>query len=338
MKTQGIHRDLKETQFIKLVSKICELNPTTIEEFSSDLLEIVCSGKNNRLMSRLLFKPLMGALSFQGISDAVAIGYMDTHGRVSYFNIQREIRQAKRKGPICEKLESFDTYKNCGFKKTGPCCNNQEMIDDCPISQFNMLKGTLNQKCYDLFLYIRDHCRGDLIGHWDDIISKHFDPVDGSGLMKARNALVDDFTKVFGIGDKLSNMTLSYFLMSDLENPSRLRLGQAMVAVDSLVHNFLHRTGILEFYKAEHNYGPLCSKHCLSVLDDITGKIDARNFNSDFPAYFPRFIQFSIWRFSSVTQGLSICNGVKINDTKPCNRDDICPVFSLCDHILLKPQ
>ena len=338
MKTKGIHQDLKEEQFLELISKVSETNPTTVEEFSSDLLGIIHSGKTNRLMSRLLFSPLMEVLTFQGISDAVAISYMEAHGKVSYFKIQKEIRQAKRRNSICDKLQSFDSFKGCGYKKTGPSCNNQKMVDTCPLGKIDMLKGTLNIKAYSFYFYINDHCRGDLIGHWDDIINKHFNPVDGSGLKEAKNALVSDFTKVFGIGDKLANMTLSYFLMSDLENPSRLRLGQAMVAVDSLVHNFLHRTGILKFYKAEHNYGPLCSKHCLSVLDDITGKIDARDFNPDFPAYFPRFIQFSIWRFSSVTQGLSICNGVKINDTKPCNRDDICPVFSLCAHIPLKPQ
>jgi hypothetical protein len=35
-----------------------------------------------------------------------------------------------------------------------------------------------------------------------------------------------------------------------------------MIAVDTLVHNFLHRTGILHRLDASHAYGPACYHGC----------------------------------------------------------------------------
>ena len=319
-----------EQTIIDLIKTVCRLNPTKVEDFSSDLLEILHSGKPRRLITRLLFKPLFGSLSFQGISDAAAISYQNTHGRITFWHIQRNLRKARRKGAFCIKLGSFNTYRDCKYQKTGPKCQNRNIISDCPVGKHDLLKGVLNIKAYSLYFYIRDVCYGDLISHIDRIIDSHENPID------ARDALVKDFTRIWGVGDKLANMTLSYLLLSDPDKHQRIRVGQSMIAVDSLVHNFLHRTGILNFYNANHIYGPLCSKHCLTVLDKISGLIDAREFNPDFPECFPRFIQFSIWRFSS-REGLGICSGFSIDDTNPCNQTS-CPVYNLCDHITLKPM
>jgi hypothetical protein len=71
-------------------------------------------------------------------------------------------------------------------------------------------------------------------------------------------------------------------------------------------------------------------------LDILIGMIDASDFNPAYPKYFPRFVQYSIWRFCTL-EVHAICNGVNIDDTQACDRDDICPVFKLCDHIPLKP-
>jgi NADH-quinone oxidoreductase subunit F len=45
----------------------------------------------------------------------------------------------------------------------------------------------------------------------------------------------------------------------------------------------------------------------------IAGKIDTRRFNPSFPANFPRFVQFAIWRFCAEA-GLNRCNGNRIDD------------------------
>jgi hypothetical protein len=111
-----------------------------------------------------------------------------------------------------------------------------------------------------------------------------------------------------------------------------------MIAVDTLVHNFLHRTGILERLDAAHRYGPACyaSDGCAAILDGITAAIDARRFNPAFPANFPRFVQNAVWRFCAEGR-LDECNGRRIDDRKRCSRTE-CPVFRRCDRVPLKSK
>ena len=52
--------------------------------------------------------------------------------------------------------------------------------------------------------------------------------------------------------------------MSDLlvvgnsHNPAWGQVGGDLIAIDTLVHNFFARTGILDRAKASHAYGPQC--------------------------------------------------------------------------------
>jgi hypothetical protein len=50
-----------------------------------------------------------------------------------------------------------------------------------------------------------------------------------------------------------------------------------MVVVDSLIHNFLHRTGILRRLGAEHPYGARCYRAggCAYILARLAADIDA---------------------------------------------------------------
>jgi hypothetical protein len=110
-----------------------------------------------------------------------------------------------------------------------------------------------------------------------------------------------------------------------------------MIAVDTLVHNFLHRTGILGRLGAGHPYGPAsyAPTGCAEILERIAGNIDARRFNPAFPTTFPRFVQHAVWLFCA-EGGLDECNGRQIDDRKRCTRNE-CPVFRLCDRVPLKP-
>jgi hypothetical protein len=114
--------------------------------------------------------------------------------------------------------------------------------------------------------------------------------------------------------------------------------GAAMIAIDTLVHNFLHRTGILARLDAAHPYGPACYAPggCAEIIERIAANIDARRFNPAFPTTFPRFVQHAIWRFCA-EYGLDECNGRQIDDRKRCDRTD-CPAFRLCDRVPLKPD
>ena len=66
-------------------------------------------------------------------------------------------------------------------------------------------------------------------------------------------------------------------------------VGGAMIAVDTLVHNFLHRTGILARFNANHLYGAACYRAggCAEIIAAVAERIDARQFNRTFPGPSP---------------------------------------------------
>jgi len=104
-----------------------------------------------------------------------------------------------------------------------------------------------------------------------------------------------------------------------------------MIAVDTLVHNFLHRTGILHRFQADHPYGLACYRPggCRDIIETISRQIDARQFNRRFPRTFPRFVQLAIWRYCA-QQRLDICNGNQIDDRKRCGNRG-CSLYCICD-------
>jgi hypothetical protein len=71
--------------------------------------------------------------------------------------------------------------------------------------------------------------------------------------------------------------------------PRWLEVGVHLIAVDTLVHNFLHRTGILARFKAAHPYGPGCYRPggCADIIRLVASQIDARRFNRGFPQSLP---------------------------------------------------
>jgi hypothetical protein len=109
-----------------------------------------------------------------------------------------------------------------------------------------------------------------------------------------------------------------------------------LIAVDTLVHNFLHRTGILGRFKAGHPYGPGCYRPggCADIIRLVASQIDARQFNRAFPQVFPRFVQLAIWRYCSQL-GFDICNGNRLDDRYRCQNRH-CRLYGICDRIRLK--
>jgi len=112
--------------------------------------------------------------------------------------------------------------------------------------------------------------------------------------------LLEPLGHVYGVSNKVLAMALAELLLGgDAKRPAWVEAGTVMIAIDTLVHNFLHRTGILRAFAAEHLYGPRCyaPTGCASIIERLAGKIDARQFNPRYPANFPRFVQHAIWRF-----------------------------------------
>jgi hypothetical protein len=190
--------------------------------------------------------------------------------------------------------------------------------------------GRLNQMAYSLLLFIRDVADGELVGWIERQLQAANDSANPNRLADLREALVGPLREVYGVSDKVLTMTLSGILLAAPENmPIWIELGASMIAIDTLVHNFLHRTGILHRFDADHAYGMACYRPggCASIIEVVAGQIDAREFNLAFPRSFPRFVQYAIWRYCS-QNGLDVCNGNRIDDAKSCG-NVYCQIYNI---------
>ena len=263
-----------------------------------------------------LFNWLIDNLSFQGISDSVASSYMTAYGNVRW----SEIVDRLERSPSCPKLAGYWTFYNCRYEKSSLTCSEMDHIKRCPLPHHPLRNGRLNQTAYSLFFFMRDVVDLDFVS-WIDrqiVIS------NGHDLDHAREAIIGPLRNVFGVADKVLAMTISHLLMGASLKPRWLEVGATFIAIDTLVHNFLWRTGILKRFGAEHVYGPGCYQAggCESILRLIAANIDAREFNPLFPANFPRFVQSAIWRYCA-EGGLGVCNGNRIDDNARCDKPNL---------------
>jgi hypothetical protein len=266
--------------------------------------------------------------SYQGISDQVARNYMAKHGSATWQSIKAGLNQVSG----CPKLQSYWQFDCCRYDKGSPSCSEPEHIDTCPLPRHRLRNGRLNQTAYSFFLFVRDIAHENLVGWIDDQLSS------ASGEL-SQEAIIGPLRHVYGVSDKILTMTLSGLLMAD---PSRKPLwfeaGKNMIAVDTLVHNFLHRTGVLANFGGAHPYGLGCyaGGGCADIVRSISAEIDATTFNRQFPKNFPRFVQHAIWRYCA-GDGLDICNGNRIDDRKSCE-NSFCQLFRICQKMTLKGQ
>jgi hypothetical protein len=190
--------------------------------------------------------------------------------------------------------------------------------------------GRLNQTAYSLFLFIRDIADGDLVAWIDRQLADADDQTDPDRITSMIESLVGPLRQVHGVADKVVMMTLSSLLLAS-SKPLWPEVGASMIAVDTLVHNFLQRTGILHRLGANHPYGAACYRPngCADIIRAVSTRIDARPFNRTFPQAFPRFVQLAIWRYCA--QGyLNICNGNRIDDRHAC-QNRYCQLYPQCD-------
>ncbi len=282
-----------------------------------------------------IFETLMEAFSFQGISDAVARGYMDAHGRPSWHQVERSTTGAD----LCPKLTNYWTYDSCRFEKSTWTCAEQDRIACCRLPHHDLRTGRLNQTATALYLFIRDVANGDLVNWIDNQFRRASVGANTSRPSRMRDALIEPLCHVVGISRKVTNMAMSDLLMAAPRTKRHwFETGVSMIAIDTLVHNFLHRTGILRRFNAQHSYGPACYRPnggCAEIITQIATRIDARQTNSKYPATFPRFVQHAIWRYCAQLE-LDVCNGNWIDGRKRC-RNRGCPLFHLCDRVALQP-
>ncbi len=317
-----------------LVRKVCDLagQVTCIDDLQQDAIDAGLVTAVERHDTAAIFDWLIWILSFQGISDAVAEGYMDRHGNVSWADIKRSLRN----NPGCDKLQGYWVFTGCQYHKSLQTCANLDQFDKCPLPRHPLRNGRLNQTAYSLFLFVRDLAGGDIVEWIDWQLAAY---VGSENLSAARATLLDPLRNVYGISDKVVAMALANLLMgAGATRPGWFEVGASFIVIDTLVHNFLVRTGILERLAASHPYGPACYQPggCTDVLIGIATGIDARKFNPDFPRTFPRFVQHAIWRYCSQSW-LDVCNGNQIDDRGRCT-NMWCRLYSRCDRLILHAE
>jgi hypothetical protein len=315
-----------------LIGDICEIAgaPTLIDDARVELARAGVIQAIQRHDNAVLFDWLMEALSYQGVSDAAAAGYMERHGRAGF----DQIAQSLRKPPSCSKLTSWWHFENCGYRKAAFSCNELELLPACPLPSLDLRNGSLNRAAYGLFLFIRDVAGGDLVRWIDRRLdgAKHSDTARAGTTMA--ESVIGPLRHVHGLSDKVLSMTFSVLLLAgDPNRKDWITAGTSMIAIDTLVHNWLARTGILRRLDSEHLYGPGCygDDGCAAIVMHAAQRIDASRFNPEFPRVFPRFVQHAIWHFCA-QWGLARCNGLTVRDGTRCRQRD-CEAFARCDRV-----
>jgi hypothetical protein len=282
-----------------------------------------------------IFDWLVGMMSLQGISDEVAWEYMRKHGIARHHELEAKLSRSA--GARCPKLRSYWHFYDCGYHKGTRTCTEPDHIELCPLPTHRLRNGRLNQSAYSLFLFIRDIAGGDLIGWLDEQtcalpIGETQDNQSSGG-----DAIISALIEVHGINRKVASMTLAeLFIGAGRVRPQWRAAGATMIAIDTLVHNFLHRTGLLGECGDRHLYGAACyaPNGCAAVIKSLARRLDARAFNTDFPSYFPRFVQHAIWRYCAISE-LNVCNGNNIDDLYRCEQQS-CALYRRCARVILQ--
>jgi hypothetical protein len=319
---------------VGIVRAICGLAgvPSYVDDLRADLrANGVVAAVNDHDTPRL-FDWLMSVVSFQGIADRVAEDFMAEHGNVGWSDIE----QALAASASCPKLGGYWLFHGCRYRKTAGTCSEPDHRRTCPLPGHPLRNGHLSQAVYSLFLFIRDVADGDLVA-WIDRQLSLAGAGRGVNPAIARQALIGPLRNIYGVSDKVMLMALSTLLLA-VGGKRWGEVGATFVVVDTLVHNFLHRTGILQRFAADHPYGNGCYQPggCCEILELIATRIDARAFNPAFPKVFPRFVQSAVWRYCAET-GLDVCNGNRIRDHARCG-NVYCRLHSDCDRVALKPK
>jgi hypothetical protein len=98
--------------FPQLVRRICRVAgaPDLIDDSRVSLAQHGVITAVRRHDTPVIFAWLVDAVSYQGVSDTIAYGYMERHGRVRW----HDIAEALADQPSCPKLSCYWAFEGCG--------------------------------------------------------------------------------------------------------------------------------------------------------------------------------------------------------------------------------
>jgi hypothetical protein len=186
-----------------------------------------------------LYQYLVEAFLLSGSGDLSSQGYYAKQKHQPTFNRVKQAVNAAH----CPKLATFETFTGCGYRKNNKC-NEPAFLSTCPLPTFDMKRGALNQMAFSLYLFLRDVAGRDFYTFTKD----HFgqcQSADGT-INELLESFIGKVTTIANVGPKLAHMSLSCLFLTTYPGWDYRVVGERMIAVDSLVHTFLHRTGILD--------------------------------------------------------------------------------------------
>jgi len=177
-------------QALALVAAVCALpgNSAYIEDTERLMHSAGVAAAVERRDTPALFRWLMHGLSFQGISDTVASTYIARHGNADWHQLEQALADQDAR---CPKIQGFEAYRGCRYRKAARTCGNPEGLPSCPVPALPLRKGSLNEQAVSLFLFLRDRCAGDLVGFINQLIASAAD--DPNPITAQREALLAAF-------------------------------------------------------------------------------------------------------------------------------------------------
>ncbi len=295
-------------RFYRLINNLCDISHGTNE--------FIGSSKITRMLlqqdTSAIFSWLLRTFSYQGLSDRAVESFISKNANTSFEDVRNSLGVNS-----CNKLNGFWTFEGCAYQKLQQSCSHTTLLRKCGVPKLPLRNGRLNQLAFSLFFFIRDVAQGELVEFLNSgvsAISENATP------RHVHEQLIPPWKAIYGVSDKVATMALSTLLLGSPSNWHGWHAaGGSLIVVDSLVHNFLHRTGIIQAFGTKHTYGAGCyaAGGCFDAIGELAKFVDARRFNIDFPSYFPRFVQLAIWRYCAQS-GWNICNGNKIDDRTRC--------------------
>ena len=190
-------------QACQLAGKLSFISDLRRDFRSSGLLAAI-----DRHDTPLIFDWLIDTLSYQGIANSVAEGFLLEHGNVRYDDIAAALVQS----PSCAKLSGHWHFNDCAYQKSSQTCSEPLHFGTCPLPDHHLRNGRLNQTAYSLFLFMRDVADGDFVAWIDHQLSVASREPVAEPLGAMRDALIDPMRSIYGISHKVVVMALAALL------------------------------------------------------------------------------------------------------------------------------
>src|ERR1700736_3434925 len=116
---------------VRLVRRICEVAGarSIVDDARVGLARHGVIAAVRRHDTPAIFDWLIDALSYQGVSDSIAYGYIERQGRGRCHDIAKALSNAHS----CRKLSCYWAFEDCGYRKGSGSCATPEYQPECPL-------------------------------------------------------------------------------------------------------------------------------------------------------------------------------------------------------------